>query len=601
MNLAQLILSRFAGRADTFAVENGEGFAPEVGAMTTSRLERDHLSGESCLGFYVLDSNVKCKCTCVDFDNKPDNPNPKWKEQAEQLYFALVSCQLSPLVELSQSGNGCHVWLFFSEPTDAWLVRAWWSVVEARLRTTFVEVFPKQDQLTGKGLGNLVRYPLWNSSCFVDVETDWMPLDPSEALESVHVVSGADLKLISFQSGMGELKEPPRVQATLSEDGGAMLPLRVQKMVERQGTLLNRRWNNDSTGMKDTSRSAVAMSLSIELVRSYIPTSEIESALRYWCKKNGADKKGERDDWIGMTVAKAYDFILSRTEQKSVQAMTYRDACHAFIDRIERNEQFYVPSGIRELDESIDGVGPGEVAIIAGRPNHGKSAIGFQWIDHAASIGVKGLIISEEMGFLEIGKRRLLSISGLDQDHWVPASAARLRKEVDEHHEHTANVFVVEGCCTIDRVEEVIDQYCSVHSVGLVMVDYLQLLGARRTERYEVVTEVSRRIKQAARRNGVAILLLSQLNREVEKRDDNEPKMSDLRESGQIEQDADLILFAQYPCRFDPNASPEEYRIIAGKRRNGPIRQPRIVTKFNPKKQFIGIPELPMSLRDLND
>lgn len=589
MNLPELILKRFRGRDGVLAAGMGQGFEP-MALHNGSALEcvQQHLGGERCYGFYLLDSESRCWCSCVDFDNKPDRPNPKWKEHAEQLYAALTRCGLAPLVELSQSGSGCHLWLFFNEPTPAWIPRAWWRALAHKLGADLPEVYPRQDVLTGKGFGNLVRFPLWNVSAFVDVENDWLPEDPEETLKTVRSTSATDLKLLAFQLGFGDLQPDPRPSVVTIAEIGELLPLRVQKLVEHKGTFLNRRWAGDTAGMKDASQSALAMSIAVELVRQYVPTPEIASAVRWWCRQNGS-AKGDRDDWVALTVSKAYDFIVTRAEQKSLDAVTFQAACHQYLDLIECHAEKPLGSGVEELDASIDGVSPGEVCVIAARPGHGKSAFAFQWMDSAAATGIAGLVISEEMSAAEIGKRRLLSISTVPHEQWVPASVARLRAEVDAHHALAAPIYVVENCNTIDRAEEVIDQFCAVHGVGFVAVDYLQLLGGRSGERYEVVTEISRRMKQVTRRNNCRTLLLSQLNREVEKRTDNEPKLSDLRESGGIEQDADLILFLQWPCKFDANADESDYRIYAAKRRNGPIRKSKIETQFDPYRQRFGV------------
>lgn len=590
MTLAEHILARFRGRQNVVAKGAGEGFEPWhiPTGMPAGILESKHLGGELCYGFYLLDTDNRCWCSCVDFDNKPDAPDPNWREKAEQLFVVLTHCQLSPLVEISQSGNGCHVWLFFSEATEAWVPRAWWRALSQKIGAEFREVYPRQDSLAGKGLGNLVRYPLFNQSCFVDPENDWAPVDPSKALEAVRPTSATDLNLLAFQLGMSSLQPDPKATVVLTADIGELLPLRVQKLVDRKGSLLSRRWAGDMSGMKDRSKSALAMSICVELVRLYVPTPEIASSLRYWCRANGAEGKGDRDDWISGTVAKAYDFIIDRTEAKSAEATTFQRACHQYIDIIEAGQQPHLSSGIYEIDQSVDGIAAGEVCVIAARPGHGKTALAAQWCDHASQHGMACLLISEEMSAQEIGKRRLQSVTSVPAEQWVKASVPHMRKEVDEHHALAAPVYLVENCNTIDRAEEVIDQFCSLHGVGLVAIDYLQLLGARSGERYEVVTEISRRVKQATRRNGCRTILLSQLNREVEKRPDFEPRLSDLRESGQIEQDADLVLFAQWPCKFDSDIPETEYRIIAAKRRNGPIRTPKIETRFDAARQVFG-------------
>lgn len=602
MRLAELILARFGGRHDYVAVATGVIFQPEhvQAGLTAERLEREHLSGERCLGFYVLDEHARCRATLVDFDNKVETPDPQWKQKAEQFYYGLGQLGINATVELSQSGEAAHVWLFFSEPTDAWIPRAFWRAVASKLEMRLPEVYPRQDRHVGKGLGNLVRYPLWNQSAFVNVEEDWVLEDPAEALDRAQLLTGTDLKLVSFQAGMGELNPDPQPETVQIEGAaGGIISVRVQRLVSSTSTLLGKRWRNNAVGMADKSRSAVAMSLCCELVRAYVPTPEIQSALRAWCNTHGAEAKGNRDDWINRTVAKAYDYVVQKVESKSVAATTFRDAAHAFVDRIEKGQQIYVPSGISELDESMDGVAPGEVCIIAARPSHGKTAVALQWLASASKLGVAGLLISEEMSMIEIGKRRLQSVTSVPSEQWVAASAHVLRRDIDDWHNGTVDVYLVESCNTIDRAEEVIDQFVQLYNVGLVAVDYLQLLGARNMDRYEVVTECSRRIKQTARRNNVAILLLSQLNRSVENRDDHEPKLSDLRESGGIEQDADLIIFPQYPIRFDATKPADLYRIYGAKRRNGPIRQPCMELKFNPHRQIIGLPPLPDGVLDL--
>lgn len=593
-DLAKKLLTLFRGRHDHIAIGVGDSFEPAKEAPSELLLDRDHFTGGRCYGFYLLTGDGKVCCTCVDFDNKPKNPNPRYEAEALALCVALRSFSLSPLLERSQSGNGYHVWLFFSEPVPAYLPRAWWRAVAQRMQTEFAEVYPRQDAHVGKGIGNLVRYPLWSKSCFIDWESSdtLAVIDPTEALDGVQRLSPQDLPLLAHQLSMGELRAESVANVAVGTVAGdsTLLPLRVQKMLEgRKFSLLARRWNGDTDGMKDTSRSAVAMSIATELVRMYVPTPEIASAIRWWGRKAGSDKV-ERDGWIDTTVTKAYDFVLTRQEAASTaDSSTFEKAALAFIDQLERtNGQMHLPTGIHELDLSIDGVSASEMVVIAARPGHGKSAFTFQVMQNAANAGVKGLLISEEMSAMEIGKRRLLSIADATQEMWGASIANQLRHEVVEYHKGLEPVHVVEGCNTIDRVEEVIDQFVSVHGVGIVAVDYLQLLTGRHGDRYEVVTEMSRRLKRCAGTYKIPILVLSQLNRAVEGRQDNEPKLSDLRESGQIEQDADLILFLQWPSKFDPSVLPNVYRIYAAKRRNGPIRTPRIETKFDPSRQLIG-------------
>lgn len=576
--LAKLILSAFCGRPDIVAVATDKGFEPYKTAPNAELLKSRHLAGKRCLGFYLMTQGSQVCCSCVDFDNKPNNPDPEWKSKASALNIWLQKVGLHPLVEVSASGNGAHVWIFLDIPTDAWIVRAFWKVAESKSSVPFVEVYPRQDELSGKGMGNLVRYPLWGLSCFVDDE--WEQLEAEGALSSIRRVSGDELRELAASLGT-PITETRRREVAIG------VPPRVAGRLNRSGSLLARRWGGDMTGLRDQSRSALCESIACELVRQYVPTEEISAAIRHWCREHDYDK-GERSEWIRSTVAKAYDYTFSRTEERSADLFTMQDACLAYIAMLEKGEITHLPSGIEELDASIEGVAPGEVCVIGGRPSHGKSLLALQWLDSMAAKGVSSLLISEEMSKIELGKRGCLYVSGLPQEHWGPETAPILGMDVRDHYKDRAPIHVVESCYSIERAETVIDQCMQLKGVKMVAVDYLQLLSCKSEKLYEEVTAISKRLKQAAKRNNVALLLVCQLNREIDKRPDRKPKLADFRDSGQIEQDADVILVVQWPHRFDPSQLKSKYLIFALKRRNGRIVTPEIETVFDPERQRIG-------------
>jgi replicative DNA helicase len=605
--VATLLLSYFRGREDHVAVASGPAFRPHPlpRPLPPEWLAARHLAGEVCLGFYLMDPRSRVWCSCVDFDDHPDHPDPAWRDKAAALHLWLVKAGLAPLAEVSASGRGAHVWLFFDEPVEAWLVRAWWALAAGKAGVPLREVYPRQDELSGKGLGNLVRYPLWNQSRFADPEDDWAPLPPAD-LARVEKTTAADLRSLAF--ALGETLERPAPAAGPAAPGE--LPPRVRQRLSRAGSLLARRWGGDTSGLKDPSRSALLQSVATELVRQFVPTPEIEAALRCWCVEHDYEK-GDREDWIARTVGKAYEFVFARVEERSSATLDMRAACHAYLDTLERGGLGCVPSGLDKLDASIDGLAPGEVAVIAARPGHGKSAFALQWLDCAALSGLPCLLVSEEMAAVELGKRSLCYIDGQHADRWR-GEVPRLRAAVESHYAPRAPLYVVEACNSVDRVEDVIDQFVGLHGVRLVAVDYLQLLSGRGPKKYDQVSDVSRRLKQCARRNDVPLLALCQLNRELERRaaapkdpaaDDAprlpEPQLSDLRDSGQLEQDADLVLFLQWPHRYDPNLDPGAYLLWVKKRRNGPIRRGKIVTTFDPVRQTIGAPrKVPLEPRD---
>jgi replicative DNA helicase len=202
-----------------------------------------------------------------------------------------------------------------------------------------------------------------------------------------------------------------------------------------------------------------------------------------------------------------------------------------------------------------------------------------------AAAGHPGLIVSEEMSAIALGKRTLNYVSDLSEDCWHGATCD-LRVSVNDHFEHSASIYIAESCGTAEAACKVIDSVCEQHGCKIVVVDYAQLLRGVGNSRYEQVTSVSVAMKQAAVRNNVVLLLLCQLSRDIEKRPERQPKLSDLRDSGQIEQDADVVLFLQWPVRDDPGYRPvDEYRIYVAKNRNRATRRSPVVMKFSPTRQ----------------
>lgn len=585
MTLAERLLSTFKGRDGVTAIADATGFHPEETSPSIKAMER-HLAQEQCIGFYLMTAESQCFVSCVDFDNKPETPDPEWRHKVEQVYYLLANIGLSPLVEVSQSAEGAHVWLFFSRATDAWIARAWWRGVGEKLDIKFKEVFPKQDKLKEGGIGNLVRFPLWNKSRFVDVESEWSEVDAETALSQITKTDEQSLRLMAHELGFYEQLKPEAsvYQTTESATG---VPGRVLARLSHQHSLLTRRWFGDTTGLNDPSRSGLVQSIACELVRTYVPTLEIEQALHHWCDCFGYTK-GQRPEWIRNTVAKAYDYVLSRQQEKSREATTLEAACNAFLDKVENGYEVSVKSGVPELDHSIGGAEYGEMVVIAARPSHGKSAFALQWLEYAAVRGARSLILSEEMATMQLGKRSVQTITGVEQQNWG-VEIQQVRGDVKAYFQHREPIYVQESCRTVSRAIDVMDTFCATYGVSIVAVDYLQLLKGTKQNRYEDVSEVSNELSQAAKRNNVILLCCVQCSREVEKRKGYVPINADLKESGQIEQDADKIIFVQWPLKFDPTYSdPDEYRIYVTKNRNGEIKSPVMITKFNPERQVIG-------------
>ena len=332
----------------------------------------------------------------------------------------------------------------------------------------------------------------------------------------------------------------------------------------------------------DVSESAVVFYFTQELVYQRVHTDVIRKAIKYWCGEHNYSK-GENDVWVETVINNAYDSVNNRLSKSDQPAETIVDCAQNYLNTVGNN--YYYGSGINSLDASIDGVGSGEVAIVAARPGHGKSALAIQWLISQGMKNVNTLMLNAEMSAREIGKRIIMWDSPNKDDEYLKANKAEIMNAVKEKWENKGKVFY-RPVGTIDDVEENIRFFAEHKQVQLVAVDYLQLLRSTATQgRYETVTDISQRIKGAARDNDIAIIALCQVSREVEKRDKVSFQGSDLRESGQLEQDADLIMFCWSPLKVANSSNPKRYDIHIVKRRNGPIRKQLIHIEFNPSEQ----------------
>ena len=239
-----------------------------------------------------------------------------------------------------------------------------------------------------------------------------------------------------------------------------------------------------------------------------------------------------------------------------------------------------VPTGFADLDRMTSGFQPGDLIIVAGRPSMGKTALALNMAEHVAlDAGLPIGIFSMEMSAAQLAMRLLGSIGRLDQhklrtgrlaeDDWrrLTDAVGRL-SEAPIHIDETAALNALELRARARRLHRQYGQ------LGMIIVDYLQLMSSssQGENRATEISEISRSLKALSKELNVPVVALSQLNRSLEQQPNKRPVMSDLRESGAIEQDADLILFIYRDEVFNPD-SPDKGRaeIIIGKQRNGPI------------------------------
>src|SRR5262245_9228844 len=240
-----------------------------------------------------------------------------------------------------------------------------------------------------------------------------------------------------------------------------------------------------------------------------------------------------------------------------------------------------IPTGYADLDRMTSGLQPADLIIVAGRPSMGKTAFALNIAEYVAiDFGLPVAVFSMEMSGEQVAMRLLGSLARVSQhkirtgrveeDDW-----SRVTKGLERLQ--NASIFIDDSGALnpLELRARARRLYRSCGKLGLIVVDYLQLMSGTRADsenRATELSEISRSLKALAKELSVPIVALSQLNRSVESRTDRRPMMSDLRESGAIEQDADVIMFI-YRDEVYNSSSPDKglAEIIIGKQRNGPI------------------------------
>lgn len=257
------------------------------------------------------------------------------------------------------------------------------------------------------------------------------------------------------------------------------------------------------------------------------------------------------------------------------------------MDRVNQmaddpNDITGVPSGFVDFDKMTSGLQPGDLVVLAARPSMGKTALAINIAEHVAlNEGLPVAVFSMEMGASQLAIRIVGSIGRIDQqrlrtgklnqDEWPRLTEAieKLRN-VSLHIDETPSLTPMELRANARRLAR------TCGKLGLIVVDYLQLMSGNTSSnsgdnRATEIGEISRGLKMLAKELQCPVIALSQLNRSVETRTDKRPMMSDLRESGAIEQDADVIMFIYRDDYYNKDSKePGVAEIIIGKHRNGP-------------------------------
>ncbi|HUR87902.1 MAG TPA: replicative DNA helicase [Ramlibacter sp.] len=256
------------------------------------------------------------------------------------------------------------------------------------------------------------------------------------------------------------------------------------------------------------------------------------------------------------------------------------------LDRVQEmadnpNDITGVPTGFSELDKYTSGLQPGDLIVLAARPSMGKTSLAINIAEHAAlHEGLPVAVFSMEMGAGQLAIRIVGSIGRIDQTHLRTGRLTdeewpRLTEAIEKLRTVSLHIDETPGLTTSELRANARRLARQCGKLGLIVVDYIQLMsvsaGMSDENRATAIGEISRGLKMLAKELQCPVIALSQLSRGVESRTDKRPMMSDLRESGAIEQDADVIMFIYRDDYYNKDSKePGVSEIIISKQRNGP-------------------------------
>ncbi len=276
-----------------------------------------------------------------------------------------------------------------------------------------------------------------------------------------------------------------------------------------------------------------------------------------------------------------------------------RDAINSYSERIEYqiehpDEKLGLPTGFRDLDELLGGLQRSDLLIFAGRPGMGKTSFLLSVALNAARIGARILIFTMEMGHEQLVQRFMSMETGINTQKM--RTGAITQQEWARFVEATGrlgnmNIWIDDTpAMTPIQMRTKCRRIAHEYGLDLVIVDYMQLMnggGGYETNRVQEISYISRSLKELAREMNVPLFSAAQLSRAVEQRQDKRPQLSDLRESGSIEQDSDIVIFLYRDVIYNEATEfPNRADLIVAKHRNGPtntvsLHFEKSLTKFS--------------------
>ena len=305
----------------------------------------------------------------------------------------------------------------------------------------------------------------------------------------------------------------------------------------------------------------------------------------------GYEDEGNIDEYLDQAESIIFEIASRKIQQSFWPLKDIVKSSFKMIEELYEKKQLVtgVPTGYQDLDRLTSGLQNTDMIVIAGRPSMGKTAFALCLVEHAAcEFNIPCAVFSLEMGKEQLVQRLLCSRAEVDasklrggfltESDWPKLTrAAGILSEAPIYIDDSAILNVLEMRAKARRLKK-------EKGLGLIVVDYLQLVrpSIRADSREREIAEISRSLKALAKELSVPVIALSQLNRSLESRQDKRPQLSDLRESGSLEQDADVVMFI-YRDEVYNQESPDagKAEIIIGKQRNGPIG--RVTLAFRPQ------------------
>jgi archaellum biogenesis ATPase FlaH len=318
---------------------------------------------------------------------------------------------------------------------------------------------------------------------------------------------------------------------------------------------------------------------------------KIDSALKFQCER-GWLASVEASQWATFAIPAIQAKPKNNTNEQekkpsAVRVKTIKQATNEVVENIGNARHDLMSLGIPRLDYALEGgVDKGELVLIGARPSHGKSAIAMQMAHHMTQYFPVG-IVSQEMSALALGKRTLQFVSSVPKVKWEQEKH-KLQEDVAKHFKDREEGFILEGVRNILELCEQAIALQQKEGIKTLFVDYAQIVEGVGRSTYERVSDVSVRLRKLASETGLVLVTLAQLSRDVEKRNDFIPVCRDLKDSGQLEQDADVIMFGVWPYKIsqDEKTDKNKYQFFIAKNRNRSIVEHGFDVYFEPSRQM---------------